>query len=637
MPSDLVDADVYGESDVDDDENDMNYDINGLTDVEDLDDDTKKISGKRSPVPIYRLPMSRNNEEYVTDVEDYNVSDVEDSDGEIPFPEPVISFQEFLDQGQSEEGIDHGNGVRVKTGVKSKKGKFGIRHDSVVSDDNDTESEDQDVSMCDPEDILSTAGDLNEFLPELNNDDVKDHLKDSDDELSEDDVVSVASEAGECAWGGVSDVEDLFGSDKVEVFQADSDSDYSVSDVDSLPMEGGFTAMSRNENLTDVEGLDSDTGSDFNIPIAMTLQTRGSITDIEPMGLMDIEEVKPKCVPENYIPQTVRELVIVKPNNRGDDITNVLPLEEGASCHGLGNVVSENETDEENYSDVEDKISDAGSVNCESLNCIESEIVRNSEAVKSPKSPNKKDFLYEGQVTDTEELFMEGPSQKRRQKTKVKKSKVNELKASQCNENVTDVEDFDFGTFSQPPPVTIDKDPFKTDTEYVTGEESSDSKAEVADVYLKLDAYCSSISTVDTIAPSKNQKPLSVSCTYNKPQFLRRDDLHSQHLTDVEDFQLPSDCEDAKPMQFIPIDTQSFIGDASTVINDMDIQPFDIEKERMHIKGMHPNESITDVESVDDEVILKHVFLSNANVIFIECYLFIYFCVANVFEVLLLF
>lgn len=620
MPSDIVDADVYEDSDVDDDdENDMNYEINGLTDVEDLEDDTKRFSGKRSPVPLPRSPKPRSNDEYLTDVEDYNLSGAEDSDDEIPFPEPMVSLQEFLDQGQSEEGIDHGNGLRVRTGIKSKKGKFGIRPDCVESDNNDTESEDRDVSMCDPEDILSTAGDLDDFLPELNNDDFRDQLKDSDDEISEDDVVSVsvASDVGECAWGGVSDVEDLLGSDREEVFQAESDSDYSVSEVESPPLELGFAAMIRkfprktqDYNLTDVEGLDSDTGSDSDIPVAMVLRSRGSLTDVEPMGFIDIEEVRPRSVSESYLPQTVREMVIVKPNKRGDDITNVLPLEGDLSYQGLCCESSGNVTDEENYSDVEEKLSDAGSVNCEFLNCIESDVVRNSEIVKSPKSPIKKEFMYEGQVTDTEELFMDGPSEKRRPKAKVKRSKVSELKASQFNETVTDVEDFDFGGLSLNPPPTIEKDPFKTDVEYVTGEESSDSKAEVAEVYLKLDSYCSSISTIDSISPSKNQKPLSVSCTYNKPHFLRRDDLYSQHLTDVEDFQLPSDCEDAKPMQFIPIDTQSFVGDASTVIKDMDVQPFDIEKEKMHIKGMNPNECITDVESVDEEVVLKQGFHS---------------------------
>lgn len=610
MPSDIVEADVYEDSDVDDDENDMNYDINGLTDVEDLDNDTNRISGKRSPVPLPRSPNPRSNDEYLTDVEDYNLSGAEDSDDEIPFPEPMISLQEFLDQGQSEEGIDHGNGLRVRTGVKSKKGKFGIRHDCGDSDNNDTESEDQDVSMCDPEDILSTAADLDDFLPELNNDDFRDHMKDSDDELSEDDVVSVASDVGDCAWGGVSDVEDLLGSDKEEVFQADSDSDYSVSEVESPPLELGFTSMKRKQdhNLTDVEGLDSDNGSDSDIPVAMVLKSRGSLTDVEPMGFIDIEEFRPKSVSESYLPQTVREMVIVKPNKRGDDITNVLPLEGNLTYQGLCCDSSGNATDEENYSDVEEKLSDAGSMNCEFLSAIESDIVRNSEIVKSPKSPIKKEFMYEGQVTDTEELFMDGPSEKRRPKAKVKKSKVSELKAS--HENVTDVEDFDFGGLPPNPPPMIEKDPFKTDVEYVTGEESSDSKAEVAEAYLKLDSYCSSISTIDSISPSKNQKPLSVSSTYNKPHFLRRDDLYSQHLTDVEDFQLPSDCEDTQPMQFIPIDTQSFVGDASTVIKDMDVQPFDIEKEKMHIKGMNPNECITDVESVDEEVVLKLDFHS---------------------------
>lgn len=622
MPSDMVHADVYDDSDVDDDENDMNYDINGLTDVEDLDDDTKKISGKRSPLPLPRSPMTKINDDYLTDVEDYNMSGAEDSDNEIPFPEPMISLQEFLDQGQSEEGIDHGNGYRVKTGVTSKTGKFGIRQECADSDDVDTESEDQDVSVCDPEDILSTAGDLDDFLPELYKDDVKDTFKDSDDEISEeeeDGMVSVASDVGECAWGGVSDVEDLFGSDKEEVFEADSGSDYSVSDVETPPLELGFTSMNKKHqhkkpkdaNLTDVEGLDSDSDSDSDIPIAMVLKTRGSLTDVEPMDFMDIEDFRPRSVSESFLPQTVRELVIMKPNNRGDDITNVQPLDGGLLYQGLGNTSSGNATDEENYSDVEDKVSDAGSVNCEFLNCMESDIVRNSEAIKSLKSPIKKDFLYEGQVTDTEELFIEGPSQKRRQKTKAKtRNKVIELKPNQFNESVTDVEDFDFGGLSPIPPPSVEKDPFKTDIEYVTGEESSDSKAEVPESYLKLDSYCSSMSTIDSISPSKNQRPLSVSSTYNKPHFLRRDDLYSQHLTDVEDFQLPSDYEEPKPIQYIPIDTQSFVGDASTVIKDMDIKPFDIEKEKMHIKGMNTNECITDVESVEDEVDVKQDFHS---------------------------
>lgn len=622
MPSDIFNADVYDESE-EEDENDMNYDINGLTDVEDLDEDGTRSIGKRSPMvrsPLPKSPDPKNVDEYLTDVEDYNMSGAEDSDDEIPFPEAMISLQEFLDQGQSHEEIDHGNGLKIKSGTKVKKGKFGIRADSFDTDfGEDTESEDHDVSVCDPEDILSTAGDLDDFLPELYKDDVKEVEKDSDDDdFSEDDNISVASDVGECAWGGVSDVEDLLDSDKEEVFEAESDSDFSasVSEVEDLPIELGFTAMARknpnkkrkhprDDNITDVEGLDSESDSD--IPVAMVLRSnsRGSVTDIEGLGSLDIDDFKPKSVSDTFLPSTVRELVIVKPNSRGDDVTNVLPLEgEPSGYKSIYNLSSGNATDVESYSDVDERVSDAGSVNADILDCIESGIVKKTEVIKSPKSPIKKEFLYEGQVTDTEEIFMEGPSQKRKPKVKSKsrnKGPVNELKA-EYNESVTDVEDFDFGGPSQITQPKVEKDPFKTDVEYVTGEESSDSKAEVAEAYLKLDLYSSSISTIDSISQSKNRKPLSVSSTYNKPHFLRRDDLYSQHLTDVEDFQLPSDCEEPKTIQYIPIDTQSFVGDASTIIKDMDQQPFDIEKERMHIKGMDWNECITDVESVDEEV-----------------------------------
>lgn len=605
MPFDKIKAEALLSSDESDD-NDMNYDLNGLTDVEDLDEDSKNIAKKKQV----------NDDDFLTDVEDYNFSEAENSDEDIPFPEPMISLQEFLDQGQSNEEIDHGNGVKVRKGVKVKKGKFGIRQESVDSENEiDTESEDHDVSACDPEDILSTVGDLDEFLPELYRDDVKDVVKDSDDEdISEDDVISCASEAGICPWGDVSDVEDLTGSEKEEVFKADSESECSMSasDVESPPIELEFSSMTgrkknrkgnfnKDENLTDVEGLDSGTGSDSDIPVAMVMKSRGSVTDFEGLEGLDVEEPQIKSVSETYIPQTTRELVIVKPNHRGDDITSVLPLE-GNPTISICALSSGNATDIESYSDIDERISDVGSVAPDILDCIESDVVKNTEAVKSPKSPIKKDFLYEGQLTDTEELFMEGPSQKRRQKGKNKpRNKALDSKPPAYNESVTDVEDFDFGCLSHEISV-VDKDPFKTDVEYVTGEESSDSRAEVAETYLKLDSYCSSISTINSVSPSKERKPLSVSSTYNMPHFLRRDDLFSQHLTDVEDFQLPSDCEETKPLSFIPIDIQCFIGDATTIINDMDQQPFDIEKEKMYIKGMNLNESVTDVESVDDEV-----------------------------------
>ncbi|XP_013108407.1 uncharacterized protein LOC106087781 [Stomoxys calcitrans] len=400
----------------------------------------------------------------------------------------------------------------------------------------------------------------------------------------------------------------------------------------------------KEEVLTDIEQLDENNDEDSYddddnpIPQAVILAVGddgGCQTDCEDISYDDLSNPE-SCAHEGVLtvdakvlPQPQREVILLQEDKYGDTTTSVMPMSEQHKF-GINSCVREEcVTDSEEFSyaadDEQADVSAEEPINPPTNVLVESDVTVSNEQMKPHISKRLGIQSNNESVTDVEEFYMDGTNiRKKKPKTRViSKGKSKYLDIPKAPEDGgTDVEDIELSEAELPPElkysplhslndgassIQVDK---TTDVEELTADDDLSSTSEsdlpqINRIASNLRDYdsCSShvVTAFETCAsvPSglKNKKPTPTTTTFNiaTPQ---------QQHTDTEDVQLPSDAEDYCPPELpstcLPNELHELLNAGCTTVHEKCQNSFNVDGERLHIKGM-VREAHTDVEYVESD------------------------------------
>ncbi|XP_032596233.1 uncharacterized protein LOC116805807 [Drosophila grimshawi] len=630
---------------------------------------SRRSSGNLSPKPKSEQKKSNPFENDVTDVEDYDTESEDDDDDEksTAYPELKLSLREFLQQGlQNQEALDND----AKESCVIRDGNFlqaqdlnGVADLLTDCEDYDTDSEvgyGYEKSVCVDLDIA--VGDQ----ARVNIADGEKHEDDSDnyeDVSVISDISDLASAMSDCAgigahMRGISEDEVLVvsGSGSEQVCQIScsgtesesggaaaarsaSSSEPSIAPIDVAFVSASgetrrnskstlFNAEKRNfllmatrneEVVTDVEGIDDSIAEDsFDneeeneqpIPRAVILATGDdgtSLTDVEDMFCDDLS--LSSAIPEvvavaaEVLPLPHREVVELKEDKYGDTVTNVMPMNSNYEFGIYNHLKDVNHTDSEDYSCAEDisaNVSLAEELAIGASGLIDNEVIVSNELLKQQLSKRLDVQSNAESVTDVEEIFVAGTNRRKKLKARTPSKGKNKLLdvVKGKEEGITDVEDMDLSECDLPlgiKRVEQLKHQAKTqkqDKQSDTDDTSTDDISNASDVPLP---------------PPDLPKQ-----SHNKPKLLPlhlrlpKDDAYSQHNTDIEDVQLPSDAEDALEPPAIPVansnseELNDMLNESYTIVHEKSGRSFNSEDEKMHLKSVI-RDAHTDVEYVESD------------------------------------
>uniref|UniRef100_A0A1B0AE33 Uncharacterized protein n=1 Tax=Glossina pallidipes TaxID=7398 RepID=A0A1B0AE33_GLOPL len=386
--------------------------------------------------------------------------------------------------------------------------------------------------------------------------------------------------------------------------------------------------------LTDTERLDDssagedsfgdDEDNEQPIPQAV-IQAAGDVgicqTDCEDFDCDDLcsasTSMDALAIDINTLPPPERELVVLHENNYGDTIASVMPME-NEFHFGLGNnTKDECLTDSEDYSCAENI-----DIHCSPVDhtvgtneLIEGEITIENESLKAQQTKRIELHANVESPTDIEEIYVAGTNTRRKKlrARTMSKGKSKTLEAPKVYDDgsteVEDIDDVDFNSYG-PRQTTPDGIPtIQTDStqiEELTADDDSpvsDTEARNADanntscyvypcssgnVLITEDAGMSHLSKKSLRKQSKNKLTQSY-----------------QQQTDDEDVQLQSDDEEGKEEKStiavsVYKELNDMLNESYTTVHEKCSNNFDVDAERMHIKGMI-REAYTDSEYIESD------------------------------------
>ncbi|XP_053956073.1 uncharacterized protein LOC128861733 isoform X2 [Anastrepha ludens] len=674
---------------------DYNYNAGDATDIEDFDSqgDIKNLTNSKASINTISIPQHTKHDTDATDIEDYNDTDSEEDDNSNVYPVLKLSLQEFLQHGLREQSmIDNEANERVE----NKSGNFlQAQNLNEISDyltdceDYNTDSELENAcekSVCfDLDTAVNDQGKVciaDHTLPSNENE----HSDEYEDLSAMSDVSEIASGLSDVAGTSarrISECEvlELSGEEEeCQIVLSDSASENDEDDIiyDSAsnaslpPIDVAFistggqqrrksTTMSANKNafltvagerahteeaLTDVEKFDDSAAEDcFDseeeekpIPRAVVLTAAGDdsgdLTDEEDIFYDDVTQSTPDIpsMPDAVIPPPHREMVVLKENQFGDIIENVMPMDREHQF-GIYNAIADDvQTEDEEYScadDFEQNSSVAECLHAETL--IEGEVIVLNETLKP--QPSKRLELHSNteSVTDVEEIYVDGTNRRKKLKARTaSKGKIKLLDVARGNEDGgTDIEDMELSERGlpsnvklnanerQPQDASFDKN---TDIEDISVDEVSD----MSDTEAKCDTDVGSstlkdyivsnrniVVTIETDSQRKSSKNHVQRC---KIQTLTLHDAcagggTNPPNTDVEDLQCPSDIDDASGDNVAAEapacncnDLTELLNESYTVVHEKNSNSFNIEAEKLHIKcNAETRDAHTDIEYVESD------------------------------------
>lgn len=386
------------------------------------------------------------------------------------------------------------------------------------------------------------------------------------------------------------------------------------------------------DGLTDVENLNSSDDDDEDdqvvavkrqlIPPAVAKSKVGFLTDTE-----DIDDVESELddTPEIPLPTPTRELVEV----REDRVRKQIIRPACGELLGLtASYVDKGLTDIEDLSDVEDNDSvdniakytidktpdlDTGNV------YVSEKVTSATNLVVSSKTPEP--------LTDTEDLCQTGQIARRRknkhrtcgrgkQKHLDVKSQnvaggtdVEELEMSdtECSKETKGVRRQKKGRTSIAVPVIVSNDGGKTDVEYVSADDFPPEyegivQAVDTNSLMGSDTFVSTVS--DTVGGYAGRRKTAHHVPVIRKVSLTVDGVCLPH-TDTEDLAVQSDQDDetySRAQTATPFEIHQALDDASSTIHDKSLNTFDVQTEKLNIKGHRDCQEVyTDVEYMEDE------------------------------------
>ncbi|XP_065362285.1 uncharacterized protein LOC135955846 [Calliphora vicina] len=401
------------------------------------------------------------------------------------------------------------------------------------------------------------------------------------------------------------------------------------------------------EGDDDDDSFDGDDDNQQPIPQAVIMAAGddgGCITDCEDLLCDDMSETAPSnhapalSVDLNYIPLPQREVIMLQENKYGDTITNVMPMDKTYQFGMYTTLKDECVTDTEEFSCTDDLDFQVTEADMRSPSpspsnvLVESDVTVANEVLKTQQSKRLEIISNAESVTDVEEIYVAGTNSRRKKlkRTQSKgKSKYLETPKTTTQENGggTDIEDMDLSESGLPGNFKCVKKPEPnrqsyqshsdkvTDVEDITADDvSSVSESELPPIDINTsnfkDYEASSKNIVVTLETcvSKNHKKS------NNTQHLRDSCLTTHHnqqqqqqqQTDVEDVQFPSDAEECMTNSVPTVDScvcrelSEMLNESCTTVHEKCINSFNIDAEKLHIKGM-PRESHTDIEYVESD------------------------------------
>ncbi|XP_030372764.1 uncharacterized protein LOC115622826 [Scaptodrosophila lebanonensis] len=396
----------------------------------------------------------------------------------------------------------------------------------------------------------------------------------------------------------------------------------------TLPMSSGkhlLQVVPRNEEvLTDVEGIDDSAAEDsFDdeeeneepIPRAIILAPGDDgtcQTDIEDMycedGSLSSVFAEAASVALEALPPPHREVVELKEDKYGDTITNAMPMDSTYEFGIYNHLKDTIHTESEDYSCADDwsmNLSLAEDLAPGSQNILENDVIVANEVMKQQQNKRLEVQANAESVTDVEEIFVAGTNRRKKLKTRtLSKGKSKLLDIIKPKEDgVTDVEDMDLSECGLPPGVnrveqlkqqakTADSDELSTDDVSSISEASDVPSVDVSNVRL----YAANTSASTKTCNKSKLHPIS----------LLKEEAISQQNTDSEDVQLPSDAEDVLEPPVIKAancnskELNEMLNESYTVVHEKSGTGFNIEAERLHIKGMI-RDAYTDSEYVESD------------------------------------
>ncbi|KRG06016.1 uncharacterized protein LOC26527158 [Drosophila mojavensis] len=619
---------------------------------------SRRSSGNVSPrlKPQQKKPSPLEND--VTDVEDYD-TESDDDEKSVAYPELKLSLREFLQQGlQNQQAVDND----AKESCEIKDGNFlqaqnlnGLADLLTDCEDYDTDSEVDygcEKSVC--VDLDNAVGDQGR----VNIADGEKHEDDSDqyEDISVvSDISDLASAMSDCTGIGIhvrgnseDEVLQVSGSGSEEVCQiacsgSESESggaaarSASISEASLPPIDVAFinasgehrrnskstlfntekkhflqVAPKNEEVLTDIEGIDDSAAEDsFDededeqpIPRAIILASGDDgtcLTDVEDMYCDDLSlaSALPEIisVASEALPMPHREVVELKEDKNGDTITNVMPMKSNYEFGIYNHLKDVNNTDSDEYSCAEDlstNISLAEEMAMGAASLIENEVIVSNELLKQQ---NKRlEVLSNAEsVTDVEEIFVAGTNRRKKMKTRTLSKGKNKLLdiVKGKEDGITDVEDMELSECDLPPSVKRVAQLKQQAKGYTDSDEPSTD--DVSD-------------GSDTSLPPAELPKVSQNTYKVQPLHLRllKNDAVSQQNTDVEDVQLPSDAEDVLEPPVIKVansnskELNDMLNESYTVVHEKDGRSYNVDAERVHIKGVI-RDAHTDVEYVESD------------------------------------
>ncbi|KNC31858.1 hypothetical protein FF38_06100 [Lucilia cuprina] len=550
--------------------NDMDYNQNfggAVTDVEDFDSyaDIERPRSRRSSknsVAIKKgLPDTQGD---VTDVEDYNDSDLgEEDDKSVIYPELKVSLQEFL-QHDIQEQISTSNGLKEM--VEHKSGNF---------------------------------------LQAQNLNTLSDYLTDYEDYNTESEIEN------ECEKSVCVDLNETF------VEQGDDDDSFDGDD-DQQPIPQAVVMATRDEGgcVTDCEDMFCD--------------------DMSETGASDNES--PHSVDLNAIPLPQREVVMLQEDKFGDTITSVMPMDKEYHFGMYAAVKDECVTDTEEFSCADDLNSQVTGVEIPSCSpspspnnvLVESDVTVANEVFKTQQSKRLEIISNAESVTDVEEIYMAGTnSRKKKSKTRTQskgKSKYLETPKTTTREDGggTDIEDMDLsesglfvGAFKYVKKSEANRQSNQshsekvTDVEDMTADDVSDAELPPIDTNAtNFKDYESSskniVVTLETCGSATCAKLNSRKTVNNVFRENCQNTHQNQQHTDVEDVQFTSDAEEllnnSEPtVDCVCNELSEMLNESCTTVHEKCSNSFNIDAEKLHIKGILKYEKEIEKYMKDDD------------------------------------
>lgn len=418
----------------------------------------------------------------------------------------------------------------------------------------------------------------------------------------------------------------------------------------------------KDEVLTDIERFDDsvaesgdddsfDDGDDDNqqpIPQAVIMPTGddgGCTTDCEDIFCDDFSEIAQESahsVDINAIPLPQREVVVLQEDKYGDTITNVMPMDKEYQFGIYATIKDECITDTEEFScndDIENLLTANGNRSrspspLPNQILVEPDVIVANEVLKTQQSKRLEIISNAEAVTDVEEMYMDGTNS-RRKKLKSRslskgKSKFLEPPKAAAGEDGggTDIEDLDISESEQlvtnisaktsetnRPILNSQSDKF-TDVEDITADDASyASEAELPAIDTNASGFkeyeASSKNVVVSLETSGSERNKANIHKQKNSNQLKDDSsiTTQQQQTDIEDVQLPSDAEEcvntSEPTTTLGDvgvcnELSEMLNESCTTVHEKCINSFNIDAEKLHIKGM-PRESHTDIEYVESD------------------------------------